>query len=235
VAGGLQVPVTYANQNQQDIIYRFPLSYTSPADSSNSFFSITVPNTGHLSQRRKRVNRPDAWGTLTTPFGTFQTVRVVSRLLDHDSVAFGAIPGTAIDPPLTREYKWLAKTHHVPLLTITTQQVLGVETITGIEYRDSYRRIIRTGTRDAATDVVLTAHPNPSAVGEELMLTVPAGSGLLTVSATDLTGRQLFSRQLNGNSGIMILDAKLLGAFRGMALLTVTTARGTVTRRIARQ
>jgi len=235
VAGGLQVPVTYASQAQQDVIYRFPLSYASAADSSNSFFSISVPGTGYLSQRRKRVNRPDAWGTLTTPFGTFQTVRVVTRLLDHDSLAFGPIPGTAIDPPLTREYKWLAKTHHVPLLTITTQQILGIETITGITYRDIYRRIIRTGTRDAATDAALTAYPNPSAVGNELMLTVPAGSGILTISATDLAGRQLFSRQLNGNSGIILLEAKLLGNFHGMALLTVTTAGGTATRRIVRQ
>lgn len=235
VAGGLQVPVTYASQNQQDVIYRLPLSYTSAADSSNSFFSISVPGTGYLSQRRKRVNRPDAWGTLTTPFGTFQTVRVVTRLLDHDSIAFGAIPGTAIDPPLTREYKWLAKTHHVPLLTITTQQVLGVETITGITYRDIYRRIVRTGTRDAATDAALTAYPNPLVVGDELMLTVPAGSGMLTVSATDLAGRQLFSRQLNGSTGIILLESKLMGNFRGMALLTVTTARGMATRRIVRQ
>ncbi|MDO7876945.1 T9SS type A sorting domain-containing protein [Hymenobacter sp. ASUV-10] len=235
VTGGLQVPVTYASQAQQDVIYRLPLSFASAADSSNSFFSISVPGTGYLSQRRKRVNRPDAWGTLTTPFGTFQTVRVVTRLLDHDSLAFGAIPGTAINPPLTREYKWLAKTHHVPLLTITTQQVLGIETITGVEYRDIYRRIIRTGTRDAATDAVLTAYPNPSSVGNELMLTVPAGSGELTVSATDLAGRRLFSRQLNGNSGLILLEPKLLGNFHGMALLTVTTAHGTATRRIVRQ
>jgi hypothetical protein len=235
VAGGLQVPVTYASQAQQDVIYRFPLSYASAADSSSSFFSISVPGTGHLSQRRKRVNRPDAWGTLITPFGTFQTVRVVTQLLDHDSVAVGTVPGTAIDPPLTREYKWLAKTHHVPLLTITTQQVLGVETITGVEYRDSYRRIVRTGTRDAATDAALVAYPNPSTVGDELALTVPAGSGQLLVSATDLAGRQLFSRQFNGNSGIILLETKLLGNFHGMALLTVTTARGTATRRIVRQ
>jgi hypothetical protein len=235
VAGGLQVPVTYANQAEQDVIYRLPLSYASAADSSNSFFSISVPGTGYLSQRRKRVNRPDAWGTLTTPFGTFQTVRVVTRLLDHDSLAFGAVPGTAIDPPLTREYKWLAKSHHVPLLTITTQQVLGIETITGIEYRDIYRRIIRTGSRVAATEAALTAYPNPSDVGDELMLTVPTGSGPLTVSATDLAGRHLFSHQFNGNSGIILLEPKLLGSFRGMALLTVATNQGTATRRIVRQ
>ena len=94
--GGTAVPVTYASQAQQDIIYRFPLSFASPADSSNSFFATpaAVATAGYLSQKRKRVNRPDAWGTLVTPFGTFpQTVRVVSKLIDHDSVALGGTPG----------------------------------------------------------------------------------------------------------------------------------------------
>jgi hypothetical protein len=38
--GGTAVPVTYASQAQQDVIYRFPLSFASLADSSNSFFEM---------------------------------------------------------------------------------------------------------------------------------------------------------------------------------------------------
>jgi hypothetical protein len=139
---GTAIPVTYASQAQQDIIYRFPLSYASLRDSSNSFFSTpaAVSTIGYLSQKRKRVNTPDAWGTLTTPFGTFQTVRVVTKLIDHDSIAFGGMPGQGLDLPLTREYKWLAKTQHVPVLTITTREINGQETVTNVEYRDIYRR-----------------------------------------------------------------------------------------------
>jgi hypothetical protein len=231
----LQVPVTYASQAQQDIIYRFPLSFASPADSSSSFFAISVPGTGYLSQKRKRVNHPDAWGTLTTPFGTFQTVRVVATLTDHDSIAFGPIPGTGLDLPVTREYKWLAKQQHVPVLTITTQEIAGRETITGVQYRDIYRRIVLpTASRDAATDAALAAYPNPSAVGSPLVLQVPVGSGPLTVSATDLAGRRLFNRQLNGSTGLISLGAEAFGSFRGVALLTVTTTQGTATRRVVR-
>ncbi|WP_457066845.1 hypothetical protein [Hymenobacter sp. UYAg731] len=234
---GAAVPVTYASAAQQDVIYRFPLSSASLPDSSNSFFSTpaAIATVGYLSQKRKRVNKPDAWGTLTTPFGTFQTVRVVTRLIDHDSVAFGGMPGQGFDIPLTREYKWLAKTQHVPLLTITTRTIGGTETVTGVEYRDIYRRIIRTATRDAATDAVLTAFPNPSASGTPLMLTVPAGSGLLTVSATDVVGRQLFRRSFSGNSGSLRIDAEFFGTFRGVLLLTVQTAHGTATRRLVRE
>jgi len=233
---GTAVPVTYASQTQQDIIYRFPLSFASAADSSNSYFTTptAAAGVGYLSQKRKRVNKPDAWGTLTTPFGTFQTVRVVTRLQDHDSVSVGGI-SQGFDVPVTREYKWLAKTQHVPVLTITTTLIAGQETITGVEYRDIYRRIVRLATRDAATDAALSAYPNPSAVGSPLTLSVPAGSGALTVSATDLVGRQLFRRGFSNPGSELALGAEAFGSFRGVALLTITTARGTATRRVVRE
>ena len=234
---GTAVPVTYPSAAQQDVIYRFPLSFASLADSSNSFFSTpaAVATVGYISRKRKRVNKPDAWGTLITPFGTFQTVRVVTRLIDHDSVAVGGTAGQGFDIPLTREYKWLAKTQHVPLLTITTRTIAGQETVTGVEYRDAYRRIIRTATRDAATDAVLTASPNPSAIGTPLLLTVPAGSGPLTVSATDVVGRQLFRRGFDSHSASIRVEGETFGTFRGVLLLTVQTAHGTATRRLLRE
>ena len=233
--GGLQLPVTYASATQQDIIYRFPLSFASQADSSSSYFTVTAPSAGSLSRKRKRVNRVDAWGTLTTPFGTFQTVRVVSTLRDRDSIAIGAAPGVANDVPLTREYKWLAKQQHVPLLTITTQELGGTELVRSVEYRDIYRRIIRLSTRDAALEAGLTPYPNPSAVGTSLTLTVPAGSGPLTITATDLLGRQLFTQQVQPVGGQLVLDAALFGQHRGVLLLRVASARGTAMQRVARQ
>ena len=234
---GTAVPVTYASPARQDVIYRFPLSFASPADSSNSFFSTpaAIATVGYLSQERKRVNKPDAWGTLVTPFGSFQTVRVVTKLIDHDSVAFGGTAGQGFDLPVTREYKWLAKTQHVPVLTITTRLLAGQETITSVEYRDIYRRIVRLGTRDAATDAALAAYPNPSAVGSPLLLTVPAGSGPLTISATDVVGRLLFRRSFGGGASLLSLPAEAFGDFRGVALLTVQTALGTATRRVVRE
>ena len=233
---GTAIPVTYVSQAQQDIIYRFPLSFASLPDSSNSHFTTPAAAAafGFLSQKRKRVNKPDAWGTLVTPFGTFQTVRVVTKLIDHDSISLGGL-SQGFDLPVTREYKWLAKTHRVPVLTITTQVVAGAEVVTGVEYRDLYRRIVRLGTRDAATEAALAAYPNPSAVGAPLTLTVPAGSGPLTVSATDMVGRRLFRRSFSGGAGLLSLPAEAFGNFRGVALLTVQTARGTATRRVVRE
>lgn len=234
---GTAVPVTYATKAQQDVIYRFPLSFSSGSQISNSFLATPalVASSGYFSQRRQRTNLPDAWGTLTTPFGTFQTVRVVTTLADHDSVAVGAAPGQGLTLPLTRQYKWLANGVHVPVLTITTTEVAGQQTVVAVEYRDSYRRLVPLATRDAATDAVLSAYPNPSPVGAALRLVVPASSASFSVAATDLLGRQLFNRRFSGSpGGSVVLEAAAFGAFRGVLLLTVQTAQGTATRRVVR-
>ncbi|MFD1871600.1 hypothetical protein [Hymenobacter bucti] len=234
---GTTLPVTYASRAQQDVIYRFPLTFGSAPEVINSL--LTTPavaaSTGYFSQRRQRTNQVDGWGTLTTPFGTFQTVRVVSTLLDHDSLSVGGAPGQALDLPLTRQYKWLANGVRVPVLTITTTTVAGQETVAAAEYRDSYRRVVALASR-GASGPDLGAAPNPSAVGTELRLLVPAGSGPLTVQATDLLGRTVFRRAFAGSAGgVLTLDAAAFGGFRGVLLLAVQTAQGTSTQRVVRE
>lgn len=235
---GTTLPVTYASRAQQDVIYRFPLTFGTAADVSNSLLTTPalVASTGYFSQKRRRTTQPDAWGTLTTPFGTFQTVRVVSTLLDHDSLSIGGAPGQGLDLPTTRQYKWLANGVHVPVLTITTTTAAGQEVVTAAEYRDSYRRVVPLASRNSTGAGDLGAAPNPSAVGTDLRLLVPAGSGPLTVQATDLLGRRVFSRAFSGSAGgVLTLEAAAFGAFRGVLLLAVQTAQGTSTRRVVRE
>ncbi len=234
---GTAMPLTYTTKSQQDVIYRFPLSYPSAAAVSNSLLTTpaALATTGYFSQKRQRSSQPDAWGTIITPFGTFQAVRLVATITDHDSLAVsGNSQGLTL--PVTREYKWLAKGVHVPVLTITTTSVAGQEVVASVEYRDRYRRFTRLAARDAATDAVLQAYPNPSAVGTDLRLAVPLGSGPLTLAATDLVGRQLFSRRVGASAaGVVTVEAQALGTYRGVLLLTVQTAQGTATRRVVRE
>ncbi|QKG53459.1 T9SS type A sorting domain-containing protein [Hymenobacter sp. BRD67] len=125
---------------------------------------------------------------------------------------------------------------HVPVLTITTTTVAGAEVVSGVEYRDVYRRIVRLAARNAAANTLVSVYPNPSVAGTALRLAVPAGSGPLTVTATDLLGRQLFSRRFAGSpDGALTLEAAALGSFRGVLLLTVQTSQGQATRRVVRE
>lgn len=230
---GTALPVLYSSG--PDVVYSLPLAFGA-GHTSNSLLVASVPGAGYLSQKRQRRNVNDAWGTLITPFGTFETLRVVTTIIDYDSVIIGTGPGQGATLPTRREYKWLANGVHVPVLTITTLEVNGTQQVSAVEYRDIYRRLTALAARNRALDADLRFYPSPSGVGTALQVAVPAGSGPLTVSATDVVGRQLFARRFSGSgSGSLQVDAEAFGSFRGVALLTVTTAGGTATRRVVRE
>lgn len=118
-----------------DTIYEFPLDYLNTSSSSWEY-NIPIPTLGYYRQRGNRINEVDGWGEVTTPFGTFASLRVKTTLNMVDSIyidAFGF--GFEIPRPETIEYKWLASGMGVPVLTLT--ESFGV--LNGIEYQDSLR------------------------------------------------------------------------------------------------
>ncbi|UOQ65219.1 T9SS type A sorting domain-containing protein [Hymenobacter volaticus] len=227
------LPVIYQNQALQDVIYRFPLVYQQ-RDSSNSDFSVNVPGTAFLRERQKRVNNADGWGTLTTPFGTFEALRVVSTLQVRDSVSLQGEPGPAIQRPVMKQYKWLAKNQGIPLLQVITQLVNGQEVVSLVQYRDIYRRLPVLSTQKQLPETAVAVYPNPVGEGEALRLALPA-SGPVSVTATDLTGRVLFSYSIPRTSGEATVPAAAFGTFRGVAMLRIQTEMGVAMRRVVRQ
>jgi hypothetical protein len=127
---GLPLPAKY---DIPDKLYQFPIT-PGLTWSSTSNFAITVPGVVSYSTHRIRTNLADGWGNLTTPFGTFQTLRVKSTLAIHDSIYIDSL---AAGFPFNRniiEYKWLAKGKGIPLLQITEEGNLVTAT-----WRDIYR------------------------------------------------------------------------------------------------
>ncbi len=229
---GLAVPVTFAS-GQQDIVYRLPLSFASAADSSDSYFEANVPGTAFLSQQQRRVNEPDGWGSLTTPFGTFATVRVRTRLDAFDSLAISGQMPIALQLPTRYEYKWLAVGQHVPLLTINTALIGGNETVTGVEYRDIYRRIVLGTPADVAALREFTVAPNPVGAGQAVALRGLPTTGPVRLDVSDALGRRLLTRTIHGTQAT--LTAADLGTARGVLTVRLTTADGTVVRRVVRE
>lgn len=127
------IPVVYS---PHDVIYNFPVQF-GDVDSSNSGYSIDLTSTLGLYYQvaRTRHNEVDGWGTLTTPYGTFNTLRVKSTMIERDSVYIDSLGWGINGPPITTiEYKWLGSGQGVPLLQINTGAG-GV--VTQIVYRDS--------------------------------------------------------------------------------------------------
>ncbi len=134
---GIPIPTFY---NPVDRLYKFPLNYNN-VDSSNGKFSIQIPTLGYYGANIKRKNTVDGWGTLTTPYGTFQVLRVKSVVDRIDSLKLDTLLpfGFSFPRPTLTEYKWIAKTQKYPLLQVNTNILFGTETIVSVQYQDSAR------------------------------------------------------------------------------------------------
>ena len=156
---------TYLEKDPVDTVYRFPMTFADE-DSSDSVgeLALSLPGFGdiYVRQERKRVNAVDGWGTITTPFGTFEALRIRSFITGYDSIAFDTIMVGFPSIPSV-EYKWLAKEEHVPILQINTTAFGGLEVVNSVTYRDSVRPEIPTlGIADKFEPLEAKVYPNPS-------------------------------------------------------------------------
>jgi len=161
IIGGFPAPIIY---NPSDTIYRFPMNFAN-MDSCTSGYGFQIPGIGYYGSKTKRVNNVDGWGTLITPFGTFQTLRIKSTLYRTDTIYIDTLSfGFSIPLPLQYEYKWLAQGEKIPMLLIIANDVLGNPLVTNVIYRDS----IRAGVAQVGIEAFpvygfqLSVYPNPA-------------------------------------------------------------------------
>lgn len=136
IINNMPIPFLYS---EDDIIYEFPMTFSSTS-TCNYKYGLDIPNTGYYGQSGTRTNVVDGWGTLTTPFGNFQTIRLKSTVAAVDTVYNNSLAfGANIPRPLKHEYKWLANGMKIPVLKIETTVINGNETISNVRYMDSTR------------------------------------------------------------------------------------------------
>lgn len=127
---GIPIPLKYTSP---DIVYHFPMEYENTG-SSYAEYSIGLTNIGYIGKEISRLNTIDGWGTLTTPYGTFEVLRLKSEITEFDSIYLDSL---GFGLPLYREYteySWLGKDQKLPLLQVTSS--LGGTVVT---YVDSLR------------------------------------------------------------------------------------------------
>lgn len=138
---GVPTPLT-TNLATPDVVYKFPIVYGNK-DSSISSYVIDLGLPFVYSHWQQRVNNVDAWGALTTPYGTFpNTVRVKSTVQNIDKFIFDT--GDTLDlstilPDSIIEYKWFDPAWGIPVMTATSFVQAGIEVFVKAEYIDSVR------------------------------------------------------------------------------------------------
>ncbi|MEN9972407.1 MAG: hypothetical protein RIS20_754 [Bacteroidota bacterium] len=143
--------------------YSLPLTFGDIHDSRGYTFVDLNPATDiKYIQHRQRHTEVDGWGTITTPLGTFQALRVRHDINEIDSIyqtffGSGSWIGT---PPIDRtEYEWWTNGKKEYLLKVVATNVNGNQNISSIEFQDQYL-----GLDAGMNELSLSAsiYPNPA-------------------------------------------------------------------------
>jgi len=167
-----------------DVVYKFPMNYGN-VDSSYSGVEFSLPDIGYIGIDRKRVNRVDGWGTLSTPFGTHNVLRLKSTVYETDTIYIDSIQfGTNIERQYT-EYKWLGDNFGEPLL-----QVYEEGLIVNYTFIDSIRDPLLVVDPVLPEESGIIISPNP--VHQNCTMDVNQSSGGdVRISLFNLTGTEV--------------------------------------------
>ncbi len=130
---GIPLPIAFS---QEDRWAEFPMNYGDTLRSASSFL-FSLPGVIDLREERLRRARVDGWGTLITPFGSFEVLRQRAELDIRDSLS-GSL-GEFVVERRSIEYRWLGAGSGIPLLQIDVQEAAGISAISRIVWLDSLR------------------------------------------------------------------------------------------------
>ncbi len=192
-----------------DTVYHFPLNFND-THSDYSSAGVTVPSFGYYGREQYRVSTVDGWGAITTPFGTFQALRVKAELTITDTIymdQFGF--GQKLTRPVQREYAWLGKNMGVPILKITTREIIGVETINTIEYQDSLRISILGINEPNAMQMQI--YPNP--VAANLIVSIKSNTYASDLKIVNNIGKVVYTGLISNQSTKIDVSALANGIY----------------------
>ncbi|HRH64207.1 MAG TPA: T9SS type A sorting domain-containing protein [Bacteroidia bacterium] len=230
---GLPTSIPY---DSLDYVYRFPMNYGN-VDSCKYKFQLSIPNIGYLRRRARRVNVVDGWGTLITPFGTFNTLRVKSTTYATDTIYITQLMfGTQIVQQPTVEYKWIGTNSGIPYLTINATAD-SIPQITSVSYRDSLRvPLISIGIEKLPTVIRDAAiYPNP-ATSQSLITFTLEKAGKVQLELVDAQGR-LIEKLMEATlpEGIAVYPIDMSSKAKGLYFVRINNGSSPITLKLSKQ
>ncbi len=180
---GIPVPLRL---NPADVVYKFPLAYGN-VDSSDASGQIGLPGFGFIGIERKRVNTVDGWGTLATPFGSFDVIRLKSEVFETDSIFIDTLNfGTTLERNYI-EYKWMTNGIKAPVLQVTAEGP-----ILQVAYVDSIQGTTVNVAEKNAFKPTISVSPNP--VFDHSLIAIQAASpSEVTITILNLSGAIVYN------------------------------------------
>ena len=223
----IPTPVQY---DDIDTVYRFPMDYGN-SDSSIFSFGLGVPTIGYYGGFGDRVNEVDGWGSITTPYGTFDALRIRTVITREDSLYVDLLGFGFSLPRNTIEYRWFAQGMGVPVLTITNNLIFGTETVGSIEYPDSVREVSIFGlTENQNPAFAFELFPNPTTEHVQLRFEQPV-AGFIRVF--DVNGRQVYEDAPSSVISSARIDVSAWNS--GTYIVQFSDSQGTFARRFVKR
>ena len=158
VVNGTEVPF---KSDTIETKYKFPLNYGDSYSSRGySKLDMNPIYNGVWVQYKQRESIVDGWGSITTPYGTFDALRIEHFITERDSLIFeiAGFPIAAELPiPNSHIYEWITKGEKEPVLRVITSEINGNEIVSAIEYKDD---ISSTGINELIKSISI--YPNPT-------------------------------------------------------------------------
>ncbi len=192
-------PVPNFNSDD-DELYKFPLNYLDRDSTTFAFSTLTSTMVPFVYKKRGyRITEVDGYGSITTPYGTANCLRVVTTQYSRDTVTTTLLPSPFNKfsfPNNQRSYQWLTLGEKMPYLEVLGNVIFGVFTPTQVRYRDVIRSFV--GIEENEKTLALSVFPNPST--NQLIIITPQLSNAITAQIVDLQGKIVLTEQLKSNN-----------------------------------
>jgi hypothetical protein len=170
--------------------YKLPLNYNDYHYSRGyTYIDLNPVIDFKIKQYRQRTTNVDGWGTIITPKGTFQALRLRHDIAEIDSVYqtfFGAGQWFGTPPIQRTEYEWFANGEKEWVLKATETN----GTVNQVEYQEDYL-----GLDASLIESTLDASIGPNPAHETVF--IDAKSPIYLAQIFDAAGRMVGSTSLN--------------------------------------
>jgi hypothetical protein len=233
---GIPVPNFFTDEDE---LYNFPLNYTDRDSTTFKFSTVTSTLIPFVYKKQGyRITEADGWGSITTPYGTVNCLRVITTQYSMDTlrgsltVGTFTVPVNVGFPNYQRSYQWLTTTEKIPYLEVSGNLVGTNFTPTQVKYRDHIQSFV--GIQEEQEALALSVFPNPTA--GQLVIITPQHNTAITAEIVDLQGKVVLTQTLTQNLSIANQHTvNVSGLAKGLYVLNLSTPSSKQTLKISVQ
>ena len=179
----------------------------------------------NYKKRGYRITQADGWGSITTPYGTANCLRVITTQYSIDTIKISALPAPFNKfgfPNYERKYQWLTLGEKIPYFEIIGNVVGANFTPTQYRYRDLPRIIV--GLKEENSPLIaMSVFPNPT--NHDFTVIIPQQNEAVNCVVTDLHNKIVLTHLFEKNNDIFNqhrIQTESLS--KGIYFLTLTTS-----------